>query len=213
MRSASAAEPRWLAVADASAARERGLLAKGDDRIRERRALSELQHEVAPRRAQRLVDPGEHAPQPVRAIGREEPQPLLVATRAELLERALERLSAQDRGARILELPEPWVEADREWMRLQEPVAEAVNGGDPRAVERSREVGPVALDERRSNARAQLPGRLARVRDDEYRVHVQAAFADRSDVALDEHRRLAGACSRRHEHRARVPRQRRAARR
>ena len=148
--------PRWLAVADSSAARRDGLLAKGGDRIRERRTLSELQHELAPGRAQRLVDPGEHAPQPVRAIGGEEPQPLLVATRAELLERALERLSTQDRRARILELPEPWIEADGEGMRLQEPVAEAVNRGDPGAVELAREIGAVTLDECRSNPRAQL---------------------------------------------------------
>ncbi len=84
-----------------------GLLAKGSDRLRERRTLPELQHEISPGGAQRLVDPGEHAPQAVSAIGGEELQPLLVATRAELLERALKRLSTQDGGTRILELPEP----------------------------------------------------------------------------------------------------------
>ena len=56
-----------------------GLRTEARDRLSEGRALSELEHEVAPRRAQRLVDAGEHAPQPVRAVRGEQAQPLGLA--------------------------------------------------------------------------------------------------------------------------------------
>ena len=64
---------------------------------------------------------------------------------------------------------------------------------DPRAVELAREVVAAALGERGADARAQLAGRAPRVGDDEDRVDVEPAVADRAHEALDEHRRLAGA--------------------
>src|SRR5439155_1602360 len=70
----------------------------------EARPLAELEDELTPRRAQRLVDAREHPPQAVGAVGREEPQPLGVAAGAERLERPLERLPAHDRSVRLVEL-------------------------------------------------------------------------------------------------------------
>ena len=64
---------------------------------------------------------------------------------------------------------------------------------DPGAVELAREVVPAALREGGADPRPQLAGGAARVRDDEDRVDVEAALADRADDPLDEHGRLAGA--------------------
>ena len=192
----------------------RRLLAVLRDGICERGTLAELEHEVAARRAQRLVDAGQHAAKAVGAVRREEAQPLVsrsgtgkagtsaigrlrrayaAAAGAELAQRPVERLAAQHRRARFLELAEARVEPDRERMRLEEPVAEAVNGRDPGAVEVAREIRPPALAQRGPDAGAELARRLARVRDDEDRVDVEAVVADGADVALDEHRGLARA--------------------
>ena len=54
--------------------------------------------------------------------------------------------------------------------------------------------------QRRADPGPELSGRLARVRDDEDRLDVEALLAHRAHEALDEHRRLAGAGTRRHEH-------------
>src|SRR5262249_43164109 len=151
--------------------------------------------EVTAGRTERLVDAREHAAQPVRTIGGEQTEALRVLACAEVLQRAVERLTTQDRRARILDLAETWVEAGRERVRAENPVAEAVDRRDPRAVELASEVGPITVAKRRSNARPQLAGRLARVSDDEDRVGVQTAVADGPDVALDENRRLARAGS------------------
>ena len=159
--------------------------------LREARALAELEHEVAPGRAQRLVDVGEHPAQAVRAVGRKEPQPLVVPTRAEVLERALERFPADDRALRLVELAEAWVDPDREGMRPQQPRAEAVDGRDPCAVEPARQVVAAPLAERGADSPPQLPGGLARVGEDEDGVDVDAAVAHGADEALDDHGRLA----------------------
>ena len=45
----------------------------------EAESLRDLEHEVASRRAERLVDAREHPPQPTRAVGREQPRPFGVA--------------------------------------------------------------------------------------------------------------------------------------
>ncbi len=166
------------------------------------RALPELEDELAPGGAKRLVDAGEHAPQPVGAVRREQPESFRVAVGAELPERTLERLAAQHRGSRVLELAEPRVEAGGERMRAQQPVAEAVDRRDPRSVELAREVGTPALAQRGADATPQLAGRLARVRDDEDGLDVDAALAHRAYVPLDENRRLPRARSRGHEDRA-----------
>ena len=81
-------------------------------------------------------------------------------------------------------------------MRLQQAVAEAVDRRDPRAVELAREIVAPELGEPLPDSSAQLTGRPLGVRDREHRVDRQAAIADRSHEALDEHRRLAGAGAR-----------------
>src|SRR5205085_5660361 len=127
--------------------------------------LAQLQHEVAARGAELLVDAGERPPQAVRAVGSEQPQPLRVAAGAELLERALERLAAHDRALRLVELAEARVDADRERVRAEEAGAEAVDGRDPGAVELPREVAPIALDQLLADPPPQLARRPAPVRD------------------------------------------------
>ena len=103
----------------------------------------------------------------------------------------------------VVELAEARVDPDRERMRAQEARAEAVDGRDPRAVELAREVVAAARVQRRSDARPQLAGGLARVGDHEHRLDVEALVADGADEALDEHRRLARARARRDEDLAR----------
>ena len=125
-----------------------------------------------------------------------------VSAGAELLQRPLERLAAENRRTGVLELAEAWIEPRSERMRAQEPVAEAVDGRDPRAVELAREIVSPALVERSPNAAAELARRLPRVRDDQDRLDVDAAVADRADVALDEDRGLPRAGTGRDEHRA-----------
>ncbi len=160
----------------------------GDDR-----QLAELERQLASGGAERLVDAGEHPAQPVRAVGREQPQPFAVARRAERRERALERLAADDGAVFVVELAVARVDADRERMRAQEPRAEAVDRRDPRAVELPREVVAAARTQRRPDARAKLARRLARVGDDEHRLDVEALLAHRAHEPLDEHGRLARA--------------------
>ena len=168
-------------------------LAQRLDTLRERRALAQLEHERPPRRAERLVDPPEHASQRARAVGREQLQPRRILAGAELLERGVERLAREHRRLRLVELAEARVEPGLERIRAQEPRAEAVDGRDPGAVELAREVGAPARAELAPDPRAQLARSLARVRDHEHGAHVEPALADGPGEALDQHGRLAGA--------------------
>src|SRR5206468_4732071 len=88
------------------------------------------------------------------------------------------------------------VETGGEWIRLQEPVAEAVDRRDPRAVELAGEIGATELEQPRANASAQLAGGPLGVRDDEDRGDVEPGLADRMDEPLDQHIRLPGAGAR-----------------
>ncbi len=116
--------------------------------------LAQLERQLAAGGAERLVDGGQLAAQSLRAVGREQPQPLGVAGRAERRERALERLAADDRAVLIVELAEPRIDADRERMRAQQPRAEAVDRRDPRTVEPAREIGAAARVQRGADARS-----------------------------------------------------------
>ena len=104
------------------------------------RPLGHFQHEVAAGRAERLVDAGQHPPQPARAVRGEQADPLRIGGRAELLQRGVERLAGEDSRLVLVEHAEDRVDRGLERMRLQEPVAEAVDGRDPGAVELAREV-------------------------------------------------------------------------
>ena len=179
-----------------------GLCAKRGHRAVDARALAELEHELAARRAERLVDACQHSAQPVGSIRREESQALGVAVGAERLERPLEGLAAEHRRAGVLELAEPRIETRRERMRAEQTVAEPVDGRDPRAVELTCELRPAPVAQRGADTRSQLAGRLARVRDDEDRFDVDAAVANGAHVALDEDRRLPRARAGRDEDRA-----------
>ncbi len=164
---------------------------------------AELQVELPPRRAQGLVDAGEHPAEPLGAVGREQPQALGVTARAEAGERPLERLTADHRPVLVVELAEARVDPGREGMGPQEPRAEPVDGRDPGAVEPAGEIVSATRMQRRADAGAQLPRRLAGVGDDEHRLDVEPLLADCADEPLDEHRGLARACPGRDEHLAR----------
>ncbi len=199
-RSTAAEHVEQLARVRALRRRRRGvarerlrLRAQHRDRVARVRSLAELEHEVAAGRAQRLVHARQHPAQAVRAVGREQAKPLRVAVRAELLERAVERLPAENDRARVLELAEPRVEPGGERMRPQQATAEAVDRRDPGAVELAREIRTAALAQRGADPCPQLARGLARVRDHEDRLDVDPALADGPDVPLDEDRGLARA--------------------
>jgi hypothetical protein len=167
--------------------------------VRERRPVAELQHELAPRGAERLVHAREHPAQAVRAVRRKQSQALRLLGLAERGERLVERLPAEHGGLRLVELAESGVEAGLERVGLEQPVAEAVDRRDPRAVELAGEVVPSAFAQRRADAPAQLARRALRVRDHEHGVDGDAAVADGTHEALDEDGRLSGPGSGRHE--------------
>ena len=196
--SSVAAFERCASVAPRLVGQAPGRVAQLGDRARRARAARPSSSTSgAARGAQRLVDAREHPAQPVGAVGREQSQPRRVARRAQNCSSASSNASAaQHARLRLVELAEARVEPDRERIRLQQPVAEAVDGRDPGAVELAREVVPPALAERVADAGAQLAGRALRVRDHEDRVDVEAVVADRAHEALDEHARLAGAGAR-----------------
>ncbi len=156
--------------------------------------------ERPPGRAKRLVDAGEHPPQPAGAVGREELEPLGLAALAERRERRLERLAADHPPLALVEDAEARVEPGRERVSLQQPHAEAVDGRDPGAVELAREVVAAALGQRGADPGTQLPGRPLGVGDHEVRLDVEPALADRPHEPLDEHARLPGPRPRRDEH-------------
>ncbi len=152
--------------------------------------LGDLEHELAAGGAERLVDAGQHPPQPAGAVGREQPGPLGVTRRAELLERGLERLAREHARLVLVEDPEVRVDAGLEGVRLQQSVAEAVNRRDPGAVELAGEIVPVELGQAAANPASQLAGRPLRVGDREHGLHRQPALAHGAGEPLDEHRRL-----------------------
>ena len=122
-------------------------------RVTRARPLAELEDEVASGRAKRLVDARQHPAQALRTVRREQAEPLGLASGAELLERAIERLAAEHRGAGVLELAEARIEPGGERMRAEQPCAEAVDRRDPGSVELAREIGAATLAQRRADPR------------------------------------------------------------
>ena len=144
MSSSRAAFARCSSEASGVVGQAAGGVGERLDAAGEPRRLAELEHERAAGRAQRLVDAGQHPAQPGRAVRREQPDAVRVVARAERVERGLEGLGAQHRRLRLVELAEARVEPGLERVRLQQPVAEAVDGRDPGAVELARKVVPAA---------------------------------------------------------------------
>jgi hypothetical protein len=167
-----------------------GEAARGDaellDPVGERPALAQLEHERPAGRAQRLVDADQHPAQAFGPIRREQPQPLGLCTRAEAVERLVERLAADHGRLGLVQLAEAWIQPRLERIGLEQPVAEAVDGRDPGAVQRPSELEPAPLAQCLANPRAQLRGRAFGVRDHEHGVHVEALVADRGREALDQ---------------------------
>src|SRR5215217_4663042 len=91
------------------------------------------------RRSSDLVHARQHPPQPPAPVRGEQPQPPLVLA-AELLERGAEGLAADHTPLAVVEDTEARVDPGGEGVRLQQPVAEAMNRRDPRGVEITCEV-------------------------------------------------------------------------
>ena len=162
-------------------------------------ALAQLEVELPAGRAQRLVDRRQHPPQPGRAVRREQPQAVGIVAGAELVQRRLERLAADDAALTVVEDAEARVEPGRERMRLQEPQAEAVDRRDPGAVERSGQIVAAELVQAGADPASELARGALGVGDHEHRLDVDPALADRLDEALDEHGRLPRPRARRDE--------------
>ena len=94
------------------------------------------------------------------------------------------------RAWRVVQHAEARVDPGRERVRAQKAVAEAVDGRDPGGVELACELGAPGFDEPGANPVPQLSRRPLRVGDDQQRVDVEPALADRLDEALDEDGRL-----------------------
>ena len=161
--------------------------------------LARLEDEVAARRAQRRVDLDEHAAEPGRAVRREQLPAIGLLGRAEALQRDGERLRLEHEGLWLVEHAEGGVDARRQRVRAEEAPAEAVDRGDPGAVELERQVRPAALEEPRADAGAKLARRALGVRDDEERLDVQPVVDHRGHEPLDEHGGLARPCAGRDE--------------
>ena len=162
------------------------------------RGCRHLDPQLEPGRAQSLVHAGQHPPQPAAAVRGEQPQPRLVVA-AELLERRAERLAPEHAPLAVVDDAEARVDPGRERMRLQQPVAEAVDGRDPGRVEITHQIVAAELQQPLADPPAQLTGGALGVGDHEDRIDVHAALADRAAEALDDHGRLAGAGARRDE--------------
>ncbi len=167
-------------------------LAQGLQPLGHRRTLAELEDERPARRAQRVVDPRDHPAEPARLVRRQQPRTFLVVRCAEGVERLVEGLAREDGRLRAVELAKARVEAGLERIGLEQPVAEAVNRRDPRAVEAAREIGAPTPPQLCTDPGPQLACRPLRVGDDEDRLDVQPPVAHRLDEALDEHRGLPG---------------------
>ena len=168
--------------------------------VGEARLLAELQDELAPGRPERLVDAREHPPQSVGSVHGKQPEPSRVVVGAEGRQGRGECFSAQDSSLALVEHTKARVDAGRERMGAKQPMTEAVDGRDPRAVELARQIGTSALDQARADPAAQLARRLLGVRDHEDRLDVDSLVAHGAREALDEHLRLARARARGHEH-------------
>jgi hypothetical protein len=161
--------------------------------------FAKLEDQRPPGRAQRRIDAGKHPPQGPSAVGGEQRGPLLVAFIEEVLQGRGEGLALEDTRLALVEDAKTRIDAGREWMRLQQPMAEPVDRRDPGPVELSGEVVAAELFEPGPDAAAELAGSAFGVRDHEQRVDAEAAVADRFDETLDEDGRLARPRSRRDE--------------
>ena len=131
-----------------SAARHSAASRQLGEPLVEPRPLAELQLELAAGRAQRLVDARQHPAQPARRRRSRAAAAAPAARPAQKSrQRGLERLAADHASLALVEHAEARIEARRERVRLQEAVAEAVDGRDPGAVEPAREVVPAELVE------------------------------------------------------------------
>ena len=97
---------------------------------------------------------GQHPPEPTGTVRGEQPQSLLVSARAELLQRLTEGLAPEHPALTVVEHAEAGVDPGREGVRLQEAVAEAVDGRDPGGVELAGQIVALQLTQPAPNSSA-----------------------------------------------------------
>ena len=160
-----------------------------------------LERQLSAGRAERVVHADEHLAQPGRPVGREQLPAIWLVDAAELLQCCVERLALEHPRLRLVEDPEPGIDAGCERIRGEQAAAEAVDRGDPAGVEVTCEIAPPGLEQPCADPRAQLAGGPVRVRDDEQGVDVEAVVEHGAGEPLDEHGRLARARARGDERR------------
>src|SRR5262245_53026631 len=125
---------------------------------------------------------------------------MLVAT--ELRQCRGERLRTQDAGLALVEHTEARIDASSGRVGPKQSMAEAMDGRDPGTVQLAGEVCAADLDKPGPDPRSKLARRAFCERHDEDRADVDPAL-HRTDEALDDDRRLAGAGAGGDEHRPR----------
>ena len=133
----------------------------------------------------------DHAAQAVRRVGGREVEPRRIARFEELLERAVEGVDRDARGARLVEHLVLGVDAGCERMAAKELRAEAVDRRDPRRLRLARRVVPPEREEPPAYARPQLGCGLFREGDREDPIDRHAVLHDRAHEPFHEHPRLA----------------------
>ena len=114
------------------------------------------------------------------------------------------RLRPDDRRLALVEHAEAGVEPGLEGVRVEEPVAETVDGRDPGALDFTGQVVALQLDEALPDPGLQLAGGPFGVGDHDDRVDREPPLTDRAYEPFDEDGRLPGARAGRDEDDARL---------
>ena len=117
--------------------------------------------------------------------------------------RAIERALAQQHGLHVVGDAQARRHVGLVGELHEDALARRMNRADPAALDERDQVGPALAAQARTNALAQLAGRTASEGDSEHLRRQVVALGDRTQVALDEHGRLAGASAGIDEHAAR----------
>jgi len=145
------------------------------------------------------MDAEHHGTQPAEVEGGDGPLALGLAAGEERLQRLFEGLAGRAVGLGSVEHPKAGVDPDRDRVRGEQPVAEAVDRRHPGAAQPRQQLAgalralggpPLELG---ADPLAQLRGGLVGEGEGEDRVGRDALVADQPAVALDHHPGLAGA--------------------
>ncbi len=165
------------------------LLEVGSRRQRRQRRLG------AAAGAQLRVGPEDRAPERAQRVGGDQIDGAAILAR-QSLEGLVERAVGEPLRLRLVEDDETWIESRGQRVRPQDPSAEAVDGGDERALGRPGRAVCAEGPQPRTDPLAQLRRRLVGERDREDRPHLDAVVEHRAYESLHQHRGLAAAGAR-----------------